>query len=119
MKEKIGGLLDQWHEMGELMSSFNCTVIRQMQESKDLLESSKYSVLMILNLINDLLDLAKHEKHVFKFHNSFFNLMEAIHETFKTLQFLSKKKRITTILEIDTDHLNYFVKILGDRARFE
>jgi len=38
------------------------------------LKSCKYNSMMLLNLINDMLDLAKSEKMKFDLHNTFFDL---------------------------------------------
>ena len=42
---------------------------------------------MLLNLINDLLDLAKIENSQFKFNTCFFNLHEIIQKAIDTLEF--------------------------------
>ena len=53
---------------------------------------------MLLNLINDLLDLAKQEKLTFRLDKNFFDLGETVTSAFKTLEFLSNKKNIETTL---------------------
>ena len=50
---------------------------------------------MLLNLINDLLDLAKQERFTFSFNKQYFNLIETVNYTFKTLEYLSKKSNIS------------------------
>lgn len=42
----------------------------------------KHSSAMLLNLINDLMDLAKQERLTFKLNKSYFNLIESITSTF-------------------------------------
>ena len=56
---------------------------------------------MLMNLINDLLDLAKQENLTFEFQKSYFNLVDTIENTFTTLEFLSKQKNIKTKIKID------------------
>ena len=62
---------------------------KTMEDSQEMVESSKHSSMMMINLINDLLDLAKQENLSFQFHKSYFNLIEAVNNAFKTLEFLS------------------------------
>jgi signal transduction histidine kinase len=50
-----------------------------------LLKNSLLSSTMLINLINDLLDLAKIENKQFKFNNCFFNLHELMMKTVDTL----------------------------------
>jgi len=74
---------------------------------------------MLLNLINDLLDLAKQEKFTFQFDKDYFDLQQAVNSAFNTLQFLSKKKGITTRLSFEGDSAHLFRDIYGDKNRFE
>ena len=55
----------------------------------ELLQTCSHSSSMLLNLINDLLDLAKHEKLTFKVNKDYFNLISTIENTFKTMDFLA------------------------------
>ena len=73
---------------------------------------------MLLNLINDLLDLAKQEKMTFALDQDFFNLPSAVESAFSTLEFLSKKKNIRTILTVEPD-ASLVSNIYGDKNRFE
>lgn len=49
---------------------------------------------MLLNLINDLLDLAKLETMNFKFNESFFSLNEQIDQAFNTMKYQAGLKNI-------------------------
>ena len=49
---------------------------------------------MLINLINDLLDLAKNENGTFQLHKEKFNMIDSILNTFKTLQYMSQQKNI-------------------------
>ena len=62
----------------------------QIRETNDLLQSCRHSSAMLMNLINDLLDLAKQENLTFEFQKSYFNLVDTVKNTFTTLEFLSK-----------------------------
>ena len=74
---------------------------------------------MLLNLINDLLDLAKHEKLTFKVNKDYFNFISAIENTFKTMEFLAQKRNIKMILKIDPLYRKYFECFFGDEKRWE
>lgn len=51
------------------------------------LENCKYCSTMLLNLINDLMDLAKLEKMKFELNNEFFDLTKTIERAFDTLSY--------------------------------
>ena len=70
--------------------------------------------MMLMTLINDLLDLAKHEKLTFQLHKSYFDLTRTVENVFKTLEFLSIKKKIKTEFKVATKDLKYFVNLYGD-----
>ena len=63
-------------------------------------QTSKHSSSMLLNLINDLLDLAKQEKFTFQLNQDFFNAVEAMSDTLQTLSFLSNKKGISLKIDV-------------------
>ena len=67
------------HEKGILVS------IEKKLELTGLLKSSIFSTSMILNLINDLLDLAKIESRTFKLNWNYFDLFEVIAKSAETL----------------------------------
>ena len=46
------------------------------------LEGCKYSSTMLLNLINDMMDLAKTEKMKFDLHDQFFDLEKAVERSY-------------------------------------
>ena len=49
---------------------------------------------MLLNLINDMMDLAKLEKLKFDFHELFFDLEKAIERSFSNMGYLAIEKKI-------------------------
>jgi signal transduction histidine kinase len=69
---------------------------------------------MMLNLIKDLLDLAKQERLTFQLNKSYFNLIDTIKSTFNTLEFLADHKKVKCKLLIDPKHLRYFQDVYGD-----
>ena len=73
------------------------------EESEHMLKSCHHSSLMLLNLINDLLDLAKQEKLTFQLNNNFFSLIDAVEATIKQLEFISNVKNIETVLICEPD----------------
>ena len=62
-----------------------------MKESAEgLLKNSLFSSTMILNLVNDLLDLAKMESQSFNLNNNYFNLFETINKAFANINYQAK-----------------------------
>jgi signal transduction histidine kinase len=51
------------------------------------LENCKYCSVMLLNLINDMMDLAKSEKMKFQLNYEFFDLTSTIERAFGTLSY--------------------------------
>jgi signal transduction histidine kinase len=49
---------------------------------------------MLLNLINDMMDLAKSEKMKFELNYEFFDLTRTIHRAFGTLSYFGQQKGI-------------------------
>jgi len=65
-----------------------------------MIKGCKHSSVMLLNLLDDLLDLAKQEKLTFQLNKSYFNLIDAVNNTFKILEFLSEKKKVKMYLQV-------------------
>ena len=70
----------------------------QIDEIVSSLENCGYCSTMLLNLINDLMDLAKLEKMKFSLNNSFFDLTKTIKGAFGTLSYFGKQKNIEPTL---------------------
>lgn len=49
---------------------------------------------MLLNLINDLLDLAKINSLNFKFNNSYFDLADLIQKAYESVKFIANQKNL-------------------------
>jgi len=56
---------------------------------------------MLLNLINDMMDLAKTEKMKFDLHNTYFNLEKTVERSFQNMGHLAIEKKINLSLKID------------------
>lgn len=65
------------------------------------MESSKFNSKMLINLINDMMDLAKTEKMQFELFNQFFNLQTTIEKSFENLGYLANQKEINLNLKIE------------------
>jgi signal transduction histidine kinase len=77
-----------------------------------------FSATMLLNLINDLLDLAKMENHAFQLNWNYFDLFDVIEKTAETLDSqLSQKEIKVTHLFVNEDR-KYFKSIYGDSYRY-
>jgi len=57
------------------------------KQCEQLLRNSLFSSTMLLNLINDLLDLAKIENNQFNLNTTLFNLHEVVQKALDTLEF--------------------------------
>ena len=77
------------------------------------------SSLMLINLINDMLDLAKQENVTFQFSKHYFNLKKSVEDSFDTLKYISNCRGIETILRYEKHHLKYFEQIYGDSGRLQ
>ena len=73
---------------------------------------------MIINLINDMMDLAKTEQMKFDLNNEYFNVILTIQRAFEMLSYFSDKKNIKPELLIDKDISHFFENINGDEGRF-
>lgn len=63
-----------------------------------MLDGCKLNSVMLQNLANDLLDLAKEEHLTFQLNNSYFSMSNCIKEAFETLKFISESRQIETRL---------------------
>ena len=103
------------------MEAFALAILEDCNEIDEIvgsLENCEYCSTMLLNLINDLMDLAKLEKMKFQLNNSFFDLTKTIKAAFGTLGYFSKQKCIEPTLKIDDEILPYFKNLFGDETRF-
>ena len=73
---------------------------------------------MLINLIDDLLDLAKEEQLTFTFNKIYFNMLDVINGAFNTLQFISESRNIKTTLIVNPEHTKYFESVYGDKNRY-
>mmetsp|Transcript_31091 Transcript_31091/g.47477 ORF Transcript_31091/g.47477 Transcript_31091/m.47477 type:complete len:80 (-) Transcript_31091:1505-1744(-) len=76
--------------------------------------SCEYSSSILLNLINDLLDLAKAENNKFQITNDFFNISKAVNEAKNTMEFLAEQKAIPITMNILPAHATELTKVFGD-----
>lgn len=56
---------------------------------------------MLINLINDMMDLAKSEKMKFDLNNNFFDLEKLVERSFENLGYLAIEKEVRMGLIID------------------
>lgn len=91
-----------------------------------LLETSLFSVTMLLNLINDMLDLAKMENSKFNLNESYFNLNTIIFEVFDMIKFFTDQRNQKLTLKYENklkndqkiDVKKCFDELLGDKNRY-
>ena len=63
-----------------------------LEESIRMQKNCKYNSKMLINLINDMMDLAKSEKMKFDLNNSFFDLENLVERSFDCLGYLAESK---------------------------
>lgn len=73
---------------------------------------------MLLNLINDLLDLAKMENSQFNFNTTQFNLHDVILKAIDTLDFSAQQKGIRVEYLFEEENAASFMEISGDDNRY-
>ncbi len=81
--------------------------------------SCEYSSAVLLNLINDLLDLAKFENKSFSICPTFFNLEIALKEANSTLQFMASHKKINSSIKISDRDSSLLSQSYGDSGRLK
>jgi signal transduction histidine kinase len=77
-------------------------------EIENLLKNSLFSSTMLLNLINDLLDLAKIENSSFNLNWNYFDLFETVVKTADTLDSCLTQKKIVLTHEYREQDRPYF-----------
>ncbi len=73
---------------------------------------------MLINLINDMMDLAKTERMKFDLNNSFFDLEQLVERSFENLGYLAIEKEVQMSLKIDDQLLPFVKNINGDENRY-
>ena len=89
------------------------------EECMDLIEISKHNSIMLNTLLDDLLDLAKHEQLTFQLNKAYFNLFDAINYSFMNLGFIAGKKQVALRVNVDQSERCIFECIYGDQKRYE
>jgi len=56
---------------------------------------------MLINLINDMMDLAKSERMKFELNNSFFDLQQLVERSFENLGYMAIEKEVNLGLKIN------------------
>ena len=73
---------------------------------------------MLINLINDMMDLAKTERMQFNLNNSFFDLEKLVERSFDCLGYLAISKEVQMSLIINDQLLPFVKNINGDENRY-
>ena len=76
----------EFHKSEKIISSF-FNDNKEIDLAVNSLENCKYCSTMLLNLINDLMDLAKLEKMKFELNNEFFDITKTVQRAFETLSY--------------------------------
>ena len=92
--------------------------LTQLQQSSTMfLKNSIYSSVMMTNLINDLLDLAKMNNAAFKLNFEQANIVEQVEKAFAIIAFAANEKQIGLSMSIDKLKANIFKNALVDKRR--
>ena len=91
----------------------------QKNQFESWIRNSLLSTTMLLNLINDLLDLAKMENSQFNFNTTMFNLHDVVKRAVETLNFQAQQKNIKLRYDFDVESAGYFMDISGDDNRYQ
>ena len=71
------------------------------------------------NLINDLMDLGKLERGIFRVENEYFSLPQVVQQAFQIVKATADQKQIKLIANIQKmKNLAYFQQLHGDSSRF-
>jgi signal transduction histidine kinase len=81
-------------------------------------QNCKYNSKMLINLINDMMDLAKSERMKFELNNSFFDLQQLVERSFENLGYMAIEKEVNLGLKINQQILPFVKNINGDENRF-
>lgn len=77
------------------------------------------SQLMVENLINDLLDLAKLENNTFQFSQEYFNLCDVLYDSLQMMSHEAHEKKVEMKAEIQNpDCLQFVQQMYGDKRRY-
>ena len=74
---------------------------------------------MLINLVNDLLDLATRESKTFKLNLSYFSILDSVHDAFDTLKFISDSRKVKTELIVKEEDKKYFEALFSDQNRLQ
>jgi signal transduction histidine kinase len=66
--------------------------MERLEDSIRMQQNCKYNSKMLINLINDMMDLAKSERMKFDLNNSFFDLEKLVERSFECLGYLAESK---------------------------
>jgi signal transduction histidine kinase len=81
-------------------------------------EKCRFSSKMLLNLINDMMDLAKSEKMKFELNNQLFDLQKTVQRSFETMSYLAFEKNVDLRLKIDEKLYPFIININEDEGRY-
>lgn len=109
---EIEYILQQYQDSGIVINDEKRT------EIETLLKNSVFSSTMLLNLINDLLDLAKMENSSFKLNWTYFDLFEVVEKTAETLDSQLGLRKIRVTHTFSKKDRAFFKSIYGDQHRY-
>jgi signal transduction histidine kinase len=102
----------QYHERGVVVNDV------KRNEIEILLKNSQFSATMLLNLINDLLDMAKMEAHQINLSWNYFDLFDVIERSAETLDSQLAQKQIKMQHTYQEEERKFMKRIYGDSHRY-
>lgn len=109
----------KWDKLNLIFKQKKTKINGELLETLNMLKGCELNSQMLINLVNDLLDLATQEKKTFQLNKQYFNLVDSINSAFKTLKYISDSRQVTTSLHVKQKQLRFFEEVFGDANRIQ
>ena len=90
-----------------------------LEQTNTMIQQCQYGANMLLQLTNQIMDLANDEKDTFKLSIGYFDLRSTLKQSMLVLQFLQKTKNVSVAVNIEQRMLPILSHVVGDGSRLE